>query len=53
MFVRPAGGNDRVHAQGVTKDLVDCGRGRDFALLDARDRQRRCDNIRRVTVLPR
>ena len=42
-------GNDRIRTAGATKDTVDCGPGRDFALLDTRDKQRRCDSIRRVT----
>ena len=41
-------GNDRVRTAGGTKDTVDCGPGRDFALLDTRDKQQRCDDVRRV-----
>jgi 6-phosphogluconolactonase (cycloisomerase 2 family) len=43
-----AAGNDRVRTAGGTMDTVDCGPGRDFALLDAHDKQRRCDSTRRV-----
>jgi Ca2+-binding RTX toxin-like protein len=44
-----APGNDHIRTAGATKDTVDCGPGRDFALLDTRDKQQRCDSIRRVT----
>ena len=39
-------GRDRIRTQGGTKDVVDCGPGVDFALLDAHDTQRRCDRVR-------
>jgi hypothetical protein len=45
-------GDDRIRTAGGTaggtKDTVDCGPGLDFALLDTRDKQRRCDAVRRV-----
>ncbi len=43
-----ASGDDRVRTAGATKDTVDCGPGDDFALMDSRDKQRRCDTVRRV-----
>src|ERR1044072_3557805 len=44
-----ATGNDRVHTQGNTRDRVDRGgAGHEFAPLDTRDRQKRCDDVRRV-----
>ena len=46
-------GNDHIRTAGDTKDTVDCGPGRDFALLDTRDKHRRCDSMRRVASLPR
>ena len=41
-------GEDRIRTAGDTKDVVDCGPGHDFALLDRKDKQRRCDSVRRV-----
>ncbi len=43
-----SGGTDRIRSADNTRDIVDCGPGRDSALLDRVDRQRRCDSIRRV-----
>lgn len=40
-------GADRVRTAGGSSDRVDCGPGRDSVLMDARDRQRRCESIRR------
>ncbi len=40
-------GADRVRAADATNDSVDCGTGRDTALLDRADRQRLCDGVRR------
>jgi len=40
-------GADRVRAADASNDSVDCGSGRDTALLDRRDRQRLCDGVRR------
>lgn len=41
-------GNDRVSARGGQRDKVDCGPGRrDVAIVDRRDRTRRCERIRR------
>lgn len=40
-------GADRVRAADASNDSVDCGTGRDTALLDRTDRQRLCDGVRR------
>ena len=41
-------GNDRVAARGGRRDTVDCGPGRnDVAVVDRRDRLRRCERVRR------
>lgn len=40
-------GNDRVRTSDGTRDQVDCGPGRDSAVLDSRDRQWRCERRRR------
>jgi Ca2+-binding RTX toxin-like protein len=51
-FVDGRGGNDRldggaaldvVRARDGRRDVVDCGRGRDFAILDSRDVARNCE----------
>jgi len=39
-----------VRTSDGTKDQVDCGPGRDSAVLDSRDRQRRCESRRRVAA---
>jgi len=41
-------GDDRVYTAGATKDTLDCGKGKDYALLDPFDKQRRCDVVQRV-----
>lgn len=41
-------GNDDVRAGDGTNDTIDCGPGRDSALVDSFDEQRRCDSARRV-----
>lgn len=41
-------GADAVRTADETNDSVDCGPGRDNARLDRGDRQRRCDDVRRV-----
>jgi len=45
--LRGGAGRDRVVARGNAADVVDCGRGRDVALVDAADRVRRCERVRR------
>ena len=47
--LRGGSGRDRIRTYGGTGDDVDCGRGPDFAILDRRDRARRCEAIHRVT----
>jgi Ca2+-binding RTX toxin-like protein len=42
-------GNDRIDARDGERDLVLCGRGRDEAKVDAKDRVRGCENIARQT----
>ena len=39
------GGRDRLHAKDGRRDLVRCGRGRDVAIVDRKDRVRRCEKI--------
>lgn len=41
------GGRDKISTADGTKDRADCGPGRDTAVLDRTDTQRRCDSIRR------
>jgi CSLREA domain-containing protein len=41
------GGNDVVNARDHQKDSVDCGRGRDRAIVDRIDRVRRCERVKR------
>ena len=38
---------DRIAARDGTRDVVDCGRGRDVAVVDRRDVVRRCETVRR------
>ena len=46
-------GNDRVRARDRRRDVVDCGPGRDTAVVDAVDRVQRCEVVRRpATVRP-
>jgi len=40
-------GRDRLGARGNARDVVDCGRGRDVAVVDAADRVRRCERVKR------
>ena len=40
-------GNDRVRARDGRRDVVACGPGRDIAVVDAVDRVRRCEVVRR------
>ncbi|MBA3747103.1 MAG: hypothetical protein H0W96_06365, partial [Solirubrobacterales bacterium] len=41
-------GMDRIRTAGATQDTIDCGAGRDSALIDTLDQQNRCEAIRRV-----
>ncbi|MBM3668306.1 MAG: DUF4430 domain-containing protein, partial [Actinobacteria bacterium] len=45
--VRTRGGRDEVRVRGGGSDLVDCGNGRDVVIVDASDRVRRCEKVRR------
>jgi hypothetical protein len=38
---------DRIDARDRSRDVVDCGRGRDVAIVDRRDVVRRCETVRR------
>ena len=38
-------GRDRLHAADGMRDMVRCGRGRDVAIIDRKDRVRRCEKI--------
>ena len=40
-------GRDRVDARNGRREIVDCGRGRDRARVDRRDRVRRCERVLR------
>jgi Ca2+-binding RTX toxin-like protein len=40
-------GRDRLKARAGGRDLVRCGKGRDTAIVDARDRVRGCERVRR------
>ena len=39
------GGRDRLHAKDGRRDMVRCGRGRDVAIVDRKDRVRRCEKV--------
>lgn len=38
-------GNDKLHARDGERDVVDCGRGRDAAVVDRIDRVRSCERV--------
>jgi Ca2+-binding RTX toxin-like protein len=40
-------GNDRVLARDHAADTIDCGPGRDVAIVDRVDRTRSCEQVRR------
>ncbi|MEA2123799.1 MAG: hypothetical protein QOI80_581, partial [Solirubrobacteraceae bacterium] len=40
-------GRDRIGARGARRDVVNCGRGRDVAVVDRTDRVSRCEVVRR------
>lgn len=44
--VRTRGGRDKARVRGGGADFVDCGRGRDLAIVDPGDRTRRCEKVR-------
>jgi RTX calcium-binding nonapeptide repeat (4 copies) len=43
--IRAAGGDDRVHAADRQRDIVDCGRGQDRAVVRANDRVFHCERV--------
>ncbi len=46
--LKSGGGSDRVKARDGKRDKVNCGRGRDRATVDANDRVRKCERVKRV-----
>jgi len=44
-LVRARAGDDRVNARGGFGDIVNCGRGRDKAIVDEADVTRRCEKV--------
>ena len=47
-FVSAGPGNDRIFSVDGQRDVIDCGPGRDVAIVDAVDRVRRCETVIRV-----
>ncbi len=43
--IRAGGGDDRVHAADRQRDIVDCGRGQDRAVVRANDRVLDCERV--------
>jgi hypothetical protein len=43
--IRTRGGKDRVRVRGGDADVVDCGKGKDKAVVDREDRTRRCEKV--------
>jgi hypothetical protein len=41
-------GNDRVFSRDSRRDVIDCGPGRDVAIVDRIDRTRRCETVIRA-----
>jgi hypothetical protein len=44
-LIRARGGNDHINARGGLSDIVNCGRGRDLAIIDNTDTTRRCERV--------
>jgi hypothetical protein len=44
-LIRARGGNDHVNARSGLSDIVNCGRGRDKAIIDSSDTTRRCERV--------
>jgi len=44
-LIRARGGPDRINARGGLSDVVNCGRGRDVAIVDDGDITRRCETV--------
>ena len=47
-IIRGGTGNERILAVNGRIDRIDCGPGRDSARVDAGDRVRRCENVKRT-----
>jgi Ca2+-binding RTX toxin-like protein len=47
-FVSAGAGNDHIFSVDGQRDVIDCGPGRDVAIVDAVDRVRRCETVIRV-----
>ena len=45
-------GNDRLYARDGKKDFVNCGKGRDRAVVDAKDKVRGCEKVKGKKVDP-
>jgi hypothetical protein len=43
--IRSRGGKDKVRVRGGLRDVVDCGKGKDKAIVDATDRVRHCEKV--------
>ena len=46
-------GNDRIVSRDSQPDVIDCGPGRDMAIVDPVDRVRRCETVVRIQSPPR
>jgi hypothetical protein len=44
-LIRSRGGNDHINTRGGFDDVVNCGRGRDTAVVDDTDLTRRCEKV--------
>jgi Domain of unknown function (DUF4430) len=44
-LIRSRAGNDRINSRGGFEDVVNCGRGRDKAIVDDSDLTRRCEKV--------
>ena len=44
---------DRIFSRDSKRDVIDCGPGRDVAIVDAVDRTRRCETVIRAQALGR
>jgi Ca2+-binding RTX toxin-like protein len=43
--IRTRGGKDKIRARGGGADVIDCGKGKDKAIVDKSDRTRRCEKV--------
>ena len=46
--VSAGAGNDHIFSVDGQRDVIDCGPGRDVAIVDSVDRVRRCETVIRV-----